>query len=512
MPKNSQKNKGSLPKGPSDFELMEMLCKHRPQNFFSEISVSEKDRPSVSSEQFRSPVALSIPLSPVFVVSDSPAVRNSLVQRLEQNYYQVSSCVFGSLLNDSKSPTIDASLVILDLENCPRPAEACFELFNAVYPGVPVILRGKSLPSLQDRQSWPRFLCGFIKEIEDPLLLPLTRSGLLIYQSIQENLALNRSIGLSIVPFIMQGKKSPALQKLWDAVSSAAAGDSHVLLIGEPGTRHDLVASQIHLSSGRKEARFDLVAVDLEIAPSHEPEIFGCEANSRSFFPVGCLGKLELMHRGTLLLYNIDYLGIGAQRRLLYYLKNNAFFRIGATSPRLCDTRIIATVSTDLDDLAVAGPFLSEICDRLSPTTIRLPSFREQKNDIPDFIRIAASWHAETLNKKTPVFEPGAIEKLVNHHWPYDVVEFEKVMQRIVMNNTTGTVTAKEIDFKIDKRLQNRSLRNLFGMTIDEIEKKLILETLDFFEGNKAQTARLLGISEKTLYNKLKKFDEIKEI
>lgn len=528
-PKKTKKNETKLDARIDD-EFINEIYAHRVSTFSSKISSQPSDeKPLVSSAAKPAPVVLSIPMFPILILSDNTSLRLKLSREIAEGNFQILDCSYENLLSEETPQFPDFSLFILDTDHCNGSLPLVFTRLNRLYANHPVILYGKNYPDSLNRSNRPRYFLGGISDArhEVPVseesesdaparnsetLFSLIQSGLAIYKKLRENEVLLHSQGIPVVPFHL-GKTSgsPVAETLWNEILRyGKESDSAVFLQTEWGTRTDLVASQIHLNSSRKDSAFDIVPLDMINGEFLELYLFGIEPGTHGLFPQGYIGRIEMMNHGTLFLSNIDYLSYTIHERLLAYMQNNSLYRVGAKEPTICDTRIISSAPAFIEALVKEGTFPEELFTLLSERIILVPEFRKLKDDLPAMTLMAAEWVSQRARKPTPVFEPEAIEKIKRYSWPLNTIEYEHMIRRVILSNKTGRVTAEDIVFDMALSTKKARISSLSGITFEEIEREVIFETLQANEGNRAATAKSLGISEKTLYNKLKEYEKDK--
>ncbi len=478
------------------------ISQHNPVRSASNSPLYEGER------SIRSPINLSIPLRPILVVSDSSDHRAEWTGFIAEEHYQTLDCTYGNFLAFPRDYPIDLSFVVCDLDHCTIELQVLFRFLKEIYPQLPVILMGTQRDISIPKEEYPDYLIGSLSRFEPALFAPLINSGLTIHKTIKEKLALGYSAGIPFVPINMIGD-SPAFVRLNEEIRVAAQADGAVLLTGERGTRKDIVAVQIHWQSQRRANPFDVIQTNIVIREIQEPYLFGQEPNVHPLSPEGYVGRLELMDHGSILLNEIEYMGKTTQEMLLSYFKTKTLHRLKSSKPRICDTRVFASGSPILSEMVDNGGFSQELYNYLCATTVRVPALREFIEGIPGMVQATIRWLAESVGaKEPPVFSDSAIEKMMLYSWPGNTVEFEQVMHRAVFCNKSGRIGPEDLVFDFEPANDQQSLLHWIGKPLDEIEKRFILETLWLNQGNRSLTAKTLGISEKTLYNKLREYEK----
>jgi DNA-binding NtrC family response regulator len=281
--------------------------------------------------------------------------------------------------------------------------------------------------------------------------------------------------------------------------------DSTALLTGESGTGKTTVARMIHERSARKKMPF--VAVNCASLPSEliDAELFGHARGSFTGAVSDRPGRADAADGGTLFLDEIGDLPLELQPKLLTFLQDRTFHRIGDNLPRSVDVRIIAATHRDLRELCRKGVFREDLYFRLNVLGLTVPPLRDRPHDIIDMT-------AEILNRicrqrlSAPFeLEPAAAEALQQYHWPGNVRELENVLENASAFCEDHQIRLTDLNLSDSPGAHHVPTLTLAGKTLAEIERLAILETLSHCEGNKAQAARVLGISEKSIYNKMRR-------
>jgi len=290
--------------------------------------------------------------------------------------------------------------------------------------------------------------------------------------------------------------------KILEKVKLIAQSDSTVLVQGESGTGKELIAKIIHRYGHRANNSF--IAVNCAALPESllESEMFGHEKGAFTGAITRRIGKFEQAHRGTLLLDEVAEMPISSQAKFLRAIQEREIVRIGGEEQIKVDVRIIATTNKDLVTEVNLGKFREDLFYRLSVVSIFIPPLRERKDDIPLFAHHFAQRISENMWKKPAIITPEVMRALVSYSWPGNIRELENAIESALVLSQDGVITLANISFKVTNKLSKFAPLEV-GMSIDEVEKELIFRTLDKFDGNKQKTANVLGITTRTLRNKL---------
>jgi two-component system response regulator HydG len=309
-------------------------------------------------------------------------------------------------------------------------------------------------------------------------------------------------------PATMVGE-SGAMKKVLKAIAEYGPTDVTVLISGESGTGKDLVAKALHVARN-KGARFVPVncgAIPRELIAS---ELFGHEKGSFTGAATKRIGIFERAKGGTVFLDEVGELPLDQQVALLRVLETNAITRVGGEQEVPVSARIVAATNKDLEKAVRKGSFREDLYFRLMVLPIHVPPLRERKDDIEPLANYFLEQYASEHGAST-TFGPDIIEKLNRYSWPGNVRELKHaILRAAIMNRGREKIEELPSDFDRPPSWSSDPDSLQPGMSIRDVEKKLIQKTLQHFDGNKKSTAEALGISLKTLYNRLCEYDETK--
>jgi DNA-binding NtrC family response regulator len=308
--------------------------------------------------------------------------------------------------------------------------------------------------------------------------------------------------------------QDPRFSRTLEQASQAACSTATVLIEAESGTGKELLARMIHLRSPRSSGGF--VAVNCAALPESllESELFGFEKGAFTGAHASKPGKFELANGGTLLLDEIGEMAPILQAKLLRVLQEKEVDRIGGNDPVQIDVRIIATTNRDLQSLVRSGDFREDLYYRLNVVRLTIPPLRERHEDIPLLIDFFCKRYSNDSGRHGVCVSAEAFDRLTHHDWPGNVRELENTIQR-AMTLCEGSVIRPEDLLLADPRSpvldQSRHLKPAepglsAGVTMREMERQLICRTLEDTKGNRTRAAKCLGISLRTLRNKLNEF------
>ncbi|HQV30901.1 MAG TPA: sigma-54 dependent transcriptional regulator [Calditrichia bacterium] len=321
----------------------------------------------------------------------------------------------------------------------------------------------------------------------------------------QENRNLKRELSLQKNRRKMVGK-SKAVEEVFHLIDMVARADATVFVCGPSGTGKELVAQAVHEGSNRADRPF--LKVNCAAVPESlfESTLFGHLKGAFSGAYKDQKGLFEECDGGTLLLDEISEIPFALQAKLLRVLQENALTRVGSTQEIPVDVRIVATSNRDIEEMINRGEFREDLYFRLNVFPIQLPSLREREGDLPLLINHFLQSFAAKYEQPVKELSPEALELLLNYHWPGNIRELEHTLERAVL------LTGKEERIAARHISLNRGLGQGGGdiateengvLTLADMERKLILAAMKKTNNHRARAASLLGISVRTLRNKL---------
>ncbi|NOX36623.1 MAG: sigma-54-dependent Fis family transcriptional regulator [Calditrichaeota bacterium] len=298
------------------------------------------------------------------------------------------------------------------------------------------------------------------------------------------------------------------MQQVYRKIRDVAPTDVSVMIIGESGTGKELVARAIHDYSKRKNGPF--VAVNTGAIPREliASELFGHLKGAFTGAISDKKGKFEEAHGGTLFLDEISTMSLPVQISLLRVLENHIIERVGSNRPIHVDVRIITATNEDLQSLIEESKFREDLYYRLNVYTIELPPLREREMDIPYLAHFFREMFNLELGRHIQDIAAEVLDALQSYPWPGNIREFRNVMLRAVL--TAGDSDVLKIQHLPREIVKPGIARTQItfrpGTPLSEVEKTMILETLKAVKGNKLKAAKILGISRRSLYNKLEEY------
>jgi DNA-binding NtrC family response regulator len=310
---------------------------------------------------------------------------------------------------------------------------------------------------------------------------------------------------------------SQTMQEVFSLIQQVAPSRAAVLLTGESGTGKELAARAIHALSPRRSGPF--VAINCAAMPDTlmESELFGHEKGAFTGAIERRAGCFELAQNGTVLLDEIGDMPAATQAKLLRVLEDGRVRRLGGKAEVQLDVRVIAATNAPLETAIREGRFREDLYYRLNVFPIPLPSLRDRKEDIPMLASALLSDLNSKHGSKVTDISPEVEDRLCSYNWPGNVRELRNVMERAVILAGEGTIQPSHLPPGFNASpgasavpaasvAENGELRIPFGYTVEQAERALIELTLEHTKGNKTRAAEVLGISQKTLFNKLKEY------
>jgi DNA-binding NtrC family response regulator len=304
-----------------------------------------------------------------------------------------------------------------------------------------------------------------------------------------------------------------AMEQVRQKIELVSRSNATVLIRGESGTGKEVVARAIHLASPRRDR--PMLAVNCAALSENllESELFGHEKGAFTGADKLRRGRFELADGGTLLLDEISEIAPALQAKLLRVLQESCFERVGSSLTQQVDVRVIATTNRNLERCVEEGEFRRDLFYRLNVVPIEIPPLRNRLEDIPDLCRNFI--HLASKREKTAFrhIEPEAISLLQRYDWPGNVRELQNIVERaVVLESEPGVIRAQTIEPWLKQNHTSPIADGLAGRPLADIEKQVILSTLQQFKGHRVRTAGALGIGVRTLGMKLKRWREEGEL
>jgi two-component system response regulator HydG len=329
----------------------------------------------------------------------------------------------------------------------------------------------------------------------------------------EENKRLREKLGAGFARQQIIGH-SPAMTRLLETVSQVAPSEATVLITGESGTGKELIAGAIHENSGRAQGPFIKLNCAAITETLLESELFGHEKGAYTGADRRREGRFVQANDGSLFLDEVSEMPLSMQVKLLRVLQEREITRVGGDEVLPVDVRVIAATNKDLIEMVAAGTFREDLYYRLNVIQIDIPPLNSRREDIPLLAQHFLDTFAERNRREIDGFTPQAVDRLVKHDWPGNVREMMNAIERSVVMAAGGKIDVPDLPAPLsqgDGDGEAPAGCNDLPETgsLEEVEKATILRTLEAAGGNKSETARRLGITRKTLHQKLKKYGAV---
>ena len=298
---------------------------------------------------------------------------------------------------------------------------------------------------------------------------------------------------------------SAAIRDVFQMIERVGPSAATILVHGESGTGKELVATAIQQRSPRRQAPF--VKVNCAAIPDTlmESELFGYEKGAFTGAVRSKKGRFELADGGTIFLDEIGDMSPSTQMKVLRVLQEGEFDRVGGTRTERVDVRVIAATNVDLKRAVAERRFREDLYYRLRVIEIRLPPLRERREDIPQLVEHFIGKYADRNGRNVRGIEPEALDSLLEHDWPGNVRELENAVERAVVLSRGDRLQRTDFGRDLPQRATQLVIGFPVGTRLDEIERRMIAETLRHTNGDKRRAAALLGITSRTIYRRLER-------
>jgi DNA-binding NtrC family response regulator len=438
----------------------------------------------------------------ILVVDDEVNARTALSELLHDQGFEVEMAAdaFKAL---GKYEAFDPHIVLTDLK---MPGMTGIELLTKVraaeQPAEVIVMTGFGDVS----SAVEAMRAGAVNYLTKPLnfdeLLVVLDKVLAAQALAREAHQLRRRVRDRVAPNNIIGGSAP-LQRVFDVIDQVAPSKASVLITGESGTGKELVASALHQRSPRANGPFIKLHCAALAESLLESELFGHERGAFTGAIARKDGRFSLADGGTLFLDEIGEISPSIQVKLLRFLQEHEFERVGGTQTLRVDVRVIAATNRNLPDEIAKGRFREDLYYRLNVVAIEMPALRERRSDIPELIKFFIDRYARENAKAITECTPEALEQLMGYAWPGNVRELENAIERAVVLATGSAIEAKHLPASVKPMAAPQGLPPIPGAPMAEIERYAILETLKMTGGSTSRAAEILGISARTIQYRL---------
>jgi len=442
----------------------------------------------------------------ILIVDDEESTRELFAELLQRWGYEVDQTADGhaalKIAAESSPDVIISDLVMPKLDGL-----ALVRALREEQPDTPVvIITGKgSIDAAVEAVREGVF--DFVEKPLDPARLKvILQRALEKKETLHEMQVLRRRLGQVDAGVGLVGS-SPPMRKAMELVEKVAPSKASVVITGQSGTGKEMVARAIHQLSPRRDKPF--IAINCSAIPATliESEMFGHERGAFTGADQRRLGAWELADGGTLFLDEVGEIPIELQAKFLRVVEEERLRRLGGKSEITVDVRVISATNRDLKEEIKAGRFREDLYFRLNVFHINLAPLKERREDIPVLVQHFIDRFSRDAGKKLQGVSSQAMKVLTDYAWPGNIRELRNTLERAVILCGTGAIDPEHLPSELAAGGgESAYLKLPYGLPLREIEKEYILATLSRLQNNKARTAQALGISEKTLYNKLYRY------
>lgn len=446
--------------------------------------------------------------SGILVVDDDPGHRATLKTVLKSWNYSISEAADGQAAVERVTET-PFDLVLMDVRMAAMDGIDALKRIKSYNPAVPIIIMTaySSVESAVEAMK-----AGAYDYLTKPLdfdELRLTIERALEHTRLKdENKALRDQLK-TLADSRQIVASSPQMKELLEMVAAIAPSEATVLITGDSGTGKELIARAVHANSSRSKGPLVTVNCAALAESLLESELFGHEKGAFTGADRRREGRFVQADGGTLFLDEVGEMSMAMQAKLLRVLQEGEIQRVGGDSSISVDVRVIAATNKDLSQMVGQGKFREDLFYRLNVVNLHVPALCERTDDIPALAQHFINLYAERNRKKIKGLTPHAMDSLRKYAWPGNVRELENVMERAVILSPGEYITEKDLPSNIAKPAgpppAEPSVRETAG-SLDALEKSAIARALEKAGGNKSEAARLLGITRRTLYNKIEKY------
>ena len=443
----------------------------------------------------------------VLVVDDEPDMRIALTRALGRSGYSVETASNG-FEGLEKFRNNNFNIVITDMKMPEMSGMEVLEGVKKISPQVPVIMItafgtiNKAVEAMKEGAS-DYILKPFSSETLEAAVKKLFKNG---NDQPDGKLLGEGQLRVSETKKIIT--QDPEMIKILRLAENVALSGATVLILGESGTGKELLASFIHRNSERSSRPY--VAVNCAALPDSlaESELFGHEKGSFTGAESRKIGKFELANHGTVLLDEISEMTMPLQAKLLRVLQEREIDRVGGNKPIPIDVRIIAISNIDLKKAVQEGTFREDLFYRLNVIPLIVQPLRKRKGDISLLANHFLKEYSSNNNKNMERISEQTISLLQKYDWKGNVRELENTIERAVLLGSGEVLLPKHLFLEEPEKCREQLNQIKVGLSLKEMEKQLIFQTLKEVDDNRTHAARILGISIRTLRNKLKEYKE----
>lgn len=306
--------------------------------------------------------------------------------------------------------------------------------------------------------------------------------------------------------------QSEVMNNMMKMIDRVAPSNANILVLGESGTGKELIAHAVHDRSNRKNKPFVAINCGALRETLLESELFGHEKGSFTGAYNRKIGLAEAASGGTLFLDEIGELSAAIQAKLLRFIQEGEVYRVGGKDPIKVDIRLVCATNRELDQEVQKGNFREDLYYRINTIVVAAPPLRRRKEDIPSLIKHFLNNSSQAYLNRGRTIHEDALKAMVRYEWPGNIRELQNTCERLQILSDGHMIMLNDIPENIrNPEVVDNTLDYDPALTLHELEKRYILKALGHFGGNKTQAANNLGITIKTLYNKLHEYGEFEK-
>ena len=444
----------------------------------------------------------------ILVVDDESSHRKMIEAVLSDEGYQIKQADDGQAAIDEVGNGF-FDLILMDIRMGKVGGIEALSQIKDISPGIPIIIM-TAYASVDTAVE--ALKAGAYDYLTKPLdideLKILVGKALRFHQLEKENIYLKERLNdrFDFSNIIGHGA---AMKTLFDTMALVAPSEATVLIFGESGTGKELIADAIHQNSSRRDQPF--IKVNCAALPETllESELFGHEKGSFTGAVARKQGRFQLAHKSSIFLDEVAEMAPTTQAKILRVLQEREFEPLGGNQTIQVDTRVIAATNKNLEEEIKTGRFREDLYYRLNVVNLEVPPLRERREDISLLADFFLKRYTEKNKRIIKGFTPRAMDLLMRYEWPGNVRELENVVERAVILARGEMVTPAEfpdILLQLDPEIKATYVNLSPGRTLKDVEKDMIIRTLEETGGNRTHAAKILGISRRTLQLKLKEY------
>ena len=440
----------------------------------------------------------------VLIVDDDLMTRQTLSMALEDEYTPFTANDGLQALDIMAREDID--IVLSDLDMPGLDGIEFLERVNELYPGTPVIMITGQGTIETAVQAMKLGACDYVTKPVNLDRLALLMEKVLENKRLkEENRFLRKQIQENCYPDLTIIGHSKAIRKCQELALQVSATKSTVLIEGESGTGKELLTNFIHFNS--PVAHGPLIKINCSAFAEGvlESELFGHEKGAFTGAVATKKGRFELAHKGTLFLDEVGEMPMSIQVKLLRFLQERTFERVGGTKTIKVDVRIISATNKDLAKLVREGKFREDLFYRLRVVNIKMPSLRERKEDLEELVSNFIARFSRLHGKPVNSISKEAMELIRAYSWPGNIRELMNCIESAVVMTKTDVIDVDSLPEYLTYPDVTQESDSKLGL-LHQLEKKTIMETLQTTGGDKVKAAKILGIGLRTLYRKIEKY------